>query len=284
MGRMANIFGFAALLLLAVYAAGAGAQQPAGGPPVITVAAIILVEPMVETPIAIQVGPTASLPRNSFLRIKGLPAQTTFSDGHFVSPGTWALPITSLAELKLTVPLATTGRADLQLALLSIEGNVLAEAHTTLAVTAGTIGTIATPQAPATPTSRLPSSAALGNEAATAPSLVKPPTPAIQRPVAPSAPAMNPEERERAIKMLRRGDAEFAGGDVATARLLYQRAADAGLPEAALALGTTYDPNELARRGVKGLQGDPDAARKWYSKAQEMGAIGAADRIGRLPH
>ena len=85
------------------------------------------------------------------------------------------------------------------------------------------------------------------------------------------------------MKLLARGESEFTGGDISTARLLYQRAADAGLPEAALAMGLTYDPAELARRGVKGMQGDVEAARKWYQRAGEMGAAGAAERLARLP-
>jgi hypothetical protein len=278
----------AALLVTGGIAPAADAQS-SSSKPAITVAPIMLVEPMVETPVQIQVGPDAAIPRNSFVRIKGLPPQAVFSDGHFVSAGTWALPLSGLAQLKVTVPLATTGRADLQIALVSIEGAVLAEARTTLAITAANIGSIATPQPTPPATSRLPGSASLTPDNAP-PQLKQPPT-AIQRlepaPVpgvaAIAAPALRPEDRERAIKLLNRGDAELSGGDVAGARLLFQRAADAGLPEAAMAMGMTFDPLELARRGVKGLKGDPETARKWYARAQDMGAAGAAERIGRLP-
>lgn len=274
-----------ACLGLVLTAAAALAQ---GGGAQISIAPIILVEPTVETPLPIEVGPPAALPKNAFLRIRGLPPQTTFSDGHFVSAGTWALPLASLADLKVTVPLAATGRAELQLALLAIDGAVMAEARTTLAITGGSVGNLAAPQPPL-PAARLPGRASLGNE----PVLQQPPTPAakaippaiarVEPPAPPPMPAMKPEERERALKLLTRGDAELNGGDVAGARLLYQRAADAGLPEAAMAMGMTYDPGELARRGVKGLQGDPETARKWYAKAQDLGAPGAAERLGRLP-
>lgn len=276
--------GIAAMLAFILAAPAAIAQTPAA--PTIAVAAIVLVEPAVTTAMPIEVGPAAALPRNCYLRIKGLPPQSTLSDGHYVSPGTWALPITGLGDLKITVPLAATGRAELQLALLAVDGTILAEARSTLAIAAGSIGTIATPQPPAPPVSQLPGRASIAPE----PVLQQPPTPVVRampmqtaRPDPSAAPAMKPDERERAIKLMTRGNSEFSSGDIAAARLLYQRAADSGLAEAAIALGMTYDPAELAKRGVKGLQGEPDMARKWYARAQELGAPEAAERIGRLP-
>lgn len=258
------------------------AAQTTAGQPAIGIAPIVLVEPTVETPIPIQIGPIDALPKNTFMRVKGLPAQTTFSDGHMVSAGTWALPLSSLADLKVTVPLSAAGRAELQLALLAIDGSILAEAKTTLAITAGNLGA-------ASPTSKLPGRASLGPEPVLqqqpAPVLRATPPPAarVETPVVvPTSPAMKPEDRERAVKLLNRGEAEFTSGEVAGARLLYQRAADAGLPEAAMAMGMTFDPTELARRGVKGMQGDVAAARKWYTRAHELGAPGAAERISRL--
>lgn len=251
--------------------------QDARSKPSINVAAIVLIEPMTETPLPIQVGPPDALPRNSFVRVKGLPAQAVFSDGHFVSAGTWALPLAGLSDLKITVPLSTSGRTDLQLTLLAIDGAVLAESKVTLAVTAGTLSTPGTAQAP--PAARAPSSASLGPPGL---DLSQPPRPALQRVEPPTAPAMKPEERERAAKMMARGDAEIAGGDIMAARMLYQRAADAGMPEAAMAMGGTYDPSELARRGVKGLKGDPDTARKWYERARSLGAPGAEERLRRV--
>ena len=251
--------------------------QDSKSKPTIGVSAIVLVEPMVETPLPIQVGPADALPRNCFLRVRGLPAQAVFSDGHFVSAGTWALPLAGLSDLKLTVPLTTSGRNELQLALLAIDGTVLAEAKLTLAVTAGALSAPGIAQAPSA--ARAPTSASLGPPGL---DLTQPIRPALQRVEPPPASTVKPEDRERTSKMMARGDTELAGGDIAAARLLYQRAADAGLPEAAIAMGGTYDPAELARRGVKGLKGDLDAARKWYERARALGAVGADERLRRV--
>jgi hypothetical protein len=71
--------------------------------------------------------------------------------------------------------------------------------------------------------------------------------------------------------LLERGDRLFGTGDVATARLFYERAADAGNSQAALRLGETYDPAFLQRAQLR-LAGDRGLAMFWYGRARELGA------------
>ena len=71
--------------------------------------------------------------------------------------------------------------------------------------------------------------------------------------------------------LLERGDRLFGVGDIASARLFYERAADAGDAQAALRLGGTYDPAFLQRAQLR-LPGDPKLAVFWYRRAQELGA------------
>jgi TPR repeat protein len=71
-------------------------------------------------------------------------------------------------------------------------------------------------------------------------------------------------------------------GNIQPARMLFKRAAEGGLAQAALALGGTYDPAELAKLKVVGLQPDVEQARKWYTRAQELGASEAAERLRAL--
>jgi TPR repeat protein len=49
-----------------------------------------------------------------------------------------------------------------------------------------------------------------------------------------------------------------------------------------MALAATYDPAELDRLGVQGLQPDPAAAAKWYTRARQLGAAEATQRLQRL--
>jgi TPR repeat protein len=70
---------------------------------------------------------------------------------------------------------------------------------------------------------------------------------------------------------LSRGDSFLHAGDVASARLFYERAADAGDWQAAIRMGATFDPTFLARAGVR-AGGDPAQAQSWYRHALDLGA------------
>jgi hypothetical protein len=82
--------------------------------------------------------------------------------------------------------------------------------------------------------------------------------------------------------LLARGDWLFATGDVASARLLYERAADAGEARAAVRLGETFDPVYLDGSHLRGLRGDPDMAVFWYRHARDLGATEVASRLKKL--
>jgi hypothetical protein len=74
----------------------------------------------------------------------------------------------------------------------------------------------------------------------------------------------------------------ITAGDLSSARLLLQRAADAGDARAALTLGSTYDPAALRKLGMRQAPADTTLARIWYEKARELGAPEAAGRLDRL--
>jgi TPR repeat protein len=80
----------------------------------------------------------------------------------------------------------------------------------------------------------------------------------------------------------RRGEGFIATGDLAAARLMLQRAAEAGDARAALALAGTYDPNVLEQLGVRGFAPDIALAQAWYEKAKDFGSAEAPGRLERL--
>ena len=82
--------------------------------------------------------------------------------------------------------------------------------------------------------------------------------------------------------LVKRGEDSFTKGDIASARLLLGRAAEAGSAKAALALGATFDPLVLRRLGAVGSEPDPARARKWYRKARELGSDTASERLAKL--
>jgi hypothetical protein len=76
--------------------------------------------------------------------------------------------------------------------------------------------------------------------------------------------------------LLTRGDKSFSSADLASARLYYGRAADAGDGQAALRLGETFDPVFLEQAHLHGARGDLTAALSWYRRARDMG-VGEAE-------
>lgn len=104
------------------------------------------------------------------------------------------------------------------------------------------------------------------------------PTPDPPRPAA-KAIMLAPDE----IAMLvNRGKDFLTNGDISSARLLLRRAAEAGNAEAALALGSTFDPAVIARLGAIGVKADAARARKWYEKAAALGSNCASEQIAKL--
>jgi hypothetical protein len=81
---------------------------------------------------------------------------------------------------------------------------------------------------------------------------------------------------------LRRADDLIASGDLAAARLVLRRAANAGDARAAMTLAGTYDPVILEKLGVHGFVPDVAMARVWYEKAKKFGSAEAPRRLELL--
>ena len=108
----------------------------------------------------------------------------------------------------------------------------------------------------------------------------------ISSPIAPPAPAdpsSGPRLSEAEIgALMRRGNAFRSAGDFTSARLYYERAAEAGDGNAALQLGDSFDPVVLGLAGIRGVTGDPAQALFWYRRARELGMAEAEQRIESL--
>lgn len=86
-------------------------------------------------------------------------------------------------------------------------------------------------------------------------------------------------EEDRIADLMAHGQKMIDVGYFAGARAYYQRAAEAGSEEAALAVGATYDPVFVSALRAQGIKPDPQAAEAWYSRAA---ALGVADREAGL--
>ena len=108
--------------------------------------------------------------------------------------------------------------------------------------------------------------------------------PAVREPVPVTREAapvrrIDPDELEA---LLKRAKGLLAIGDITSARLLLERAADAQEAEAALMLAGTYDPQVLGSQDLRSVSPDPAAARVWYQKAAQLGSADAKRRLGQL--
>jgi hypothetical protein len=89
-------------------------------------------------------------------------------------------------------------------------------------------------------------------------------------------------DREEIAVLLKRGKELIATGDLAAARLVLKRAADANDVEATLALAATYDPYVLQVLKVYSFAADAGMARAWYEKAKQLGSAVALRRLEML--
>ncbi|MFM9846711.1 MAG: hypothetical protein ACKVP3_06080 [Hyphomicrobiaceae bacterium] len=236
----------------------------------LNVSKVILAEPAGETPLPIQVGPVDAIARNSFIRIRGLPPSAALTEGHSIAPGAWAIPIIALPNLKITLPVGLSGKSEVTVALVTVDGTVVSETKTALVIASTAL------IAPGDAEPQSKSVASLGPSSAA----VRSSEPAT-RPQTSQTPAMT-DEQKRALPFIGRGNEQLAQGNIAAARLFYQRAAEAGLAQGALALAATYDPAELERIGARYVQPDTQIARKWYERARQLGALEAEDRLKQL--
>jgi TPR repeat protein len=91
-------------------------------------------------------------------------------------------------------------------------------------------------------------------------------------------------DNDEIVRLIKRGNDLLNVGDFAAARLLFARAADGGSADAALALGSTYDPLVIKKLGAFAVTPDIEKARKWYQIAADRGSSAASLQLANLAH
>ncbi len=97
-----------------------------------------------------------------------------------------------------------------------------------------------------------------------------------------SALVLRPQESALIADLIAHGNKMVDVGYFPGARAYFQRAAEAGSGEAALALGLTYDPDFIEKIGAQGIKPEPDQAQAWYERAAALGARGAESKLAEL--
>ena len=196
------------------------------------------------------------------LLISGLPFGSTISTGVSMGGDNWLLSASELSNAAVRPPPGFVGAIDLAIEL-RLADDTVADRQSLRLTWVGTPETA--PAITAAPTTAV--TAPVG-------------TPSIGSPNSQAASApLRRLDREEIADLLKRGEEFMAAGNLSLARLPLRRAAEAGDPQAAFALATTYDPMLLGTRGVIGVVPDIAMARAWYEKAKEFGSAGASLRL-----
>lgn len=191
---------------------------------------------------------------HEFLLLKGLQAQTRLSAGKPVGPHSWRLSAFDLGNLVVFAPADYVGTMDAVVDLHAANNDKLAS------------------QALRLEWVRLPLAAA------------RPDTSTREdRPPTSHAPVMSLTlQPDELALLLRRGRDMLKLGDISGARLVLRRAAEAGSPDAALMLASTFDPIVLRELGALGFASDLNQALSWYEQALALGSSEAKPRLDRL--
>ena len=110
----------------------------------------------------------------------------------------------------------------------------------------------------------------------------------VQAPAPAPVAAQPPPEPARTLDadtlagLMTRARSLISVGDIAAARLLLERAANAKDATAALLLAQTYDPAVLGTSDARSVTADAAAARDWYQRAATLGSAEARQRLARL--
>lgn len=191
--------------------------------------------------------------------LSGLAAETRLSAGAAIGSGTWRVPMADLAQAKVLPPTDFIGIMDITVALLATDAKVVDKSAMRIEwAEAGENARASISERRRLRGEMTPSSGPLKRS------------------------DLLTLEREEIEGLVKRGRDFIANGDLAAARLVLRRAANGGDAQAALLLGTTFDPATFEQLRVIGAAPDPTEARNWYQRAIELGSTEAERRLAPL--
>jgi hypothetical protein len=200
------------------------------------------------------------------LLLDGLVQGTTLSAGTPIGPSRWQLTTDKLQGLYMYAPKDFVG-------VMNTTVNLLGRDSRLLDSRAMQLKWISKPISKPPQRAPQPAIASAGSEA---------PTGIRIEPAPPPAPAIKPIDPSEAAMLMQRGRDFLGTGDISAARVAFRRLADAGMPDAALALANTYDPGYLAAHNVVGVSGDSAMARALYRRAKQLGSAEAGQILARM--
>ncbi|WP_458184436.1 hypothetical protein [Bradyrhizobium sp. 14AA] len=147
-------------------------------------------------------------------------------------------------------------------------------------VTDTTLASADTQDLPAPPVPSREAIATAYQVALQAQGLVQAPAPVAAQPAPPEP--VRTLDADTLAGLMTRAKSLLRVGDIAAARLLLERAANAQDATAALLLAQTYDPTVLGTSDARSVIADASAARDWYQRAASLGSAEARQRLVRF--
>jgi hypothetical protein len=218
-------------------------------------------------PIPLNIKVTKGSGGDQLFILTGIPEGISLNPGGFFGKF-WAVNSKVMSALTLTAPEGYSGSFT-----VSIVRRREGAASTTAASFKVTIregATTATAATTATSESAAPAAPATAAVEAAKPAPASEPAKAARK--------ANPNE----AAYMARAKTLLDSGDVSGARAIFETLALQGSAAGAMAMGETYDPVILRTMVVKGLEPDPEKARKWYLKAEALGGPDARSRLNEL--
>jgi hypothetical protein len=239
-------------------------------------------------PLGISVG---AAPPEAVVAINGLLASAQLTSGKRIAANEWRVPASEISAVSVIPPDGFVGQMMVTAELRDGGGAALAGNAARLSWAAPSPTRSAA--APATPPAAAPALTRSAAPPAVTPAPVRPAVPpaAVVAAAPARLPATSPPPQSETVRnldpqeiagLIKRGQDLLASGDILSARLLLQRAAEARAARAALLLATTYDPNLLKQLGADGPLADIAQARNWYQKAREWGEPDAQRQLDAL--
>jgi hypothetical protein len=196
----------------------------------------------------------------SLLTLRGFPEHVRLSAGIRFQES-WAVSLNDIANLMLVPDAGFEGAFTIEASLLRRSDGALEKQSISVVIQRQRAGT---------------TSQSIGSGQTSGAKSELPPSIGLS----PSAQARIPVTEE--ASMMERANTLLQSGDVAAARLLYERLSKRGSAQGAFAMARTYDPEHLRSLNVIGLKSDIAKAKEWYKKAVELGSKDAVNRLATL--
>jgi hypothetical protein len=193
---------------------------------------------------------------NASLRVAGLASGTHLSAGAAVGDSGWDVPLSGLKNLFMYAPTDFVGVMNSAVDLRGADQRLIDRRKVKLEwiEPKKDVAPISVPKAVANP----------------------PVQTAVPVPAPVSPPAMSAEV---SASLMQRGQDYLKNGDIASARIVFNRLAAAGVADGAFAAGETYDSAYLATHNVFGVGGDEAKAQGYYQRAVQLGSSEAAAHL-----